>query len=174
MVTSESEAPSHPHDFTFHANPAIEKDEKKKEKELERERRWKERINGDFMPPGTRLTNWARPNPDGITLVTTYQPGSLKEWACFKIRKEERLALEIRKERAWDSLPGGWLEDEVIQKAMEDEGFNDPWHSLDLHYFETADQFTIRLIGEGRKLVNEGKSTEEQCLTEAIKNMTHF
>ena len=160
-------------DYTcFNHFQAIEEDKKKKEKEMER--RWRKRIDDDFSAPGSRDTIWTHLNRDGLTLITTYQPGSLKEWACFKIRKEERLALEMKKERAWDSLPGGWLEDKIIQKAMEDEGFTNPWHSLDLHYFETADQFTNRLIGEARKLVKEGQTSEEDLLAEAVKKMTTF
>lgn len=160
-------------DYTcFNHFQAIEEDKKKKEKEMER--RWCQRINNDFSPPGSRDSEWKHRKPDGLTNVTTLQPGSLKEWACFKIRKEERLALEIKKERAWDSLPGGWLDDATIQKAMEKEGFTDPWNQLDLHYCETPDEFTNWLIEEARKLMNEGQTSEEDAMAEAVKKMTTF
>ena len=150
------------------------KTKSKEEKEMEREKRWRKKIDRDFSPPGTRNIDWTYSKPDGITVYTTYKPGTLKEWASYRIRKNERLALEIKKERAWDSLPGGWLEEDQIQNSLKNEGFTEPWNQLDMHYFENADEFTNRLIGEARKLVNEGQTSEDESLAEAVKKMTTF
>ena len=140
---------------------AIEEDEKKKEKEMAK--RHRQSIDDDFSPPGER-------HSDFPFVVTTYQPGSLQDWSCFKIRKDERLAVEMKKERLWDSLPRG-KDEATLQKAEE---IRRQCEQLDIPYDEKSEQFMSRLMHKARKLQKEGQTSKEEALAEAVKKLTMF
>ena len=147
---------------------AIEEDEKKKEKEMAK--RHRQSIDDDFSPPGESHSDWKNIEPDGVSFVSTHQPGSLKDWSCFKIRKDERLAVEMKKERLWDSLPRG-KDEATLQKAEE---IRRQCEQLDIPYDEKSEQFMSRLMHKARKLQKEGQTSKEEALAEAVKKLTMF